>query len=68
MFVGSRMRRRKVDNLAIICELIVQTMWDPQHLKTLQASTACAGIVLIYIYIYWAVCSVVTRVEMLIKN
>jgi hypothetical protein len=30
---------RKADNLAAICEPIVYTMWNPQHLTTLQAST-----------------------------
>jgi hypothetical protein len=42
MFLGSRARPvRRADNLTAICEPIVYTMWDPQHLTTLQASTAC---------------------------
>jgi hypothetical protein len=42
MFVGSRARAvRGADNLAAICEPIVYTMWNPQHLTTLQASMAC---------------------------
>jgi hypothetical protein len=32
---------RKADNLIAICELIVWKMWEPQHLTTLWASTAC---------------------------
>jgi hypothetical protein len=38
MFLGSR-----ADNLAAICEPIVQTVWDPRNLTTLRASTACYG-------------------------
>jgi hypothetical protein len=38
MFLGSRARPvSRADNLASICEPIVYTMWDPQHL------TACYG-------------------------
>jgi hypothetical protein len=41
MFLGSRERPvRRAENLAAICEPIVQAMWDPQHLTTLQASAA----------------------------
>jgi hypothetical protein len=29
------------DNLTAICEPIVQKMWEPQHLTTLWAFTAC---------------------------
>jgi hypothetical protein len=44
MFLSSRERpMRKADNLDAISEPIVWTMWDPQHLTTLQASTACYG-------------------------
>jgi hypothetical protein len=32
---------RKTDNLTAICEPIVKIMWEPQHLTTLWASTAC---------------------------
>jgi hypothetical protein len=31
------------DNLAVICERIVYTMWDTQHLTTLQISAASYG-------------------------
>jgi hypothetical protein len=31
------------DNLTTICEPVVKTMCNPQHLSTLQASTACYG-------------------------
>jgi hypothetical protein len=42
MFLGSRARPvRRADNLATICEPIVQAMWDPQHFTTLWASKAC---------------------------
>jgi hypothetical protein len=42
MFLESKVRLvRKAYNLAVICEPIASTMWDPQHLTTLQASTAC---------------------------
>jgi hypothetical protein len=29
------------DKLTTICEPIVWTMWDPQHLRTVSASTVC---------------------------
>jgi hypothetical protein len=31
----------KVDNLADMCEPIVEKKWDPRRLKTLRVSTAC---------------------------
>jgi hypothetical protein len=34
---------RRADNLAAICEPIFYTMWDPSHLTTILASTACYG-------------------------
>jgi hypothetical protein len=35
MFLGIKSRPvRKADNLTAICEPIVWTMWDPQHLTT----------------------------------
>jgi hypothetical protein len=44
MVLESRARpARKADNLAFIYEPIVWTMWDPQHLTTLWAPTACYG-------------------------
>jgi hypothetical protein len=39
MFLGSKVRPvRGADNLTTIYEPIVWTMWDPQHLTSLQAS------------------------------
>jgi hypothetical protein len=39
MFAGSRAWLvHDADNLATICEKIVYTLWDPQHLAALQAS------------------------------
>jgi hypothetical protein len=36
MFLGNKVRPvRRADNLTAICELIVQTMWDPELLTTL---------------------------------
>jgi hypothetical protein len=36
-FLGRRARpTRNVDSLTVICEPTVKTMWDPQHLTTLQ--------------------------------
>jgi hypothetical protein len=32
---------READYLTAICDPIVYTMWDPQHLPTLEVSTAC---------------------------
>jgi hypothetical protein len=32
---------RKADNLTVICEPIVQKIWEPRRLTTLWASTAC---------------------------
>jgi hypothetical protein len=32
---------RKVDSLTAICEPIVWKLWEPRHLTTLWASTAC---------------------------
>jgi hypothetical protein len=44
VFLGSRARPvRSVDNLTLACEPTVLTMWDPQHLTTLEASTAWYG-------------------------
>jgi hypothetical protein len=42
----------KADNLTAICEPIVQKMWEPQHLTTLWASTACYRPVTLPLYIY----------------
>jgi hypothetical protein len=40
MFLKSGVRPvREADNLTAICEPIVWTMWDIQHLTTLQTST-----------------------------
>jgi hypothetical protein len=44
MFQGSRARPvRMADKFTAVCEPIVQTMWDPRHLTTLQASKASYG-------------------------
>jgi hypothetical protein len=44
MLVGSKVGPvRMVDKHAAICEPIVKTMWDRQHLTILQTSTACYG-------------------------
>jgi hypothetical protein len=44
MFPGSKARPvRRADNFTAICERIVQTLWDPQHLTNLQAYTVCYG-------------------------
>jgi hypothetical protein len=44
MFLGSRaLPVRSADNHTAICEPIVWTMWDPQHLTTLYAYTVCYG-------------------------
>jgi hypothetical protein len=39
--VGKGQPARKADNLPAVCEPIIKKMWEPQHLKTLWASTAC---------------------------
>jgi hypothetical protein len=39
------------DNLTAICELTVWTIWDPQHLATLQTSMACYMIALFILYV-----------------
>jgi hypothetical protein len=44
MFLGSRARPVcKADNICAIYEPNVYKLWDPKHLTTLQASTACYG-------------------------
>jgi hypothetical protein len=55
MFLGSKARLvRRADNLTAICEPIVYTMWDPQHLTTLSASKACYGdSFTFFFYFYW---------------
>jgi hypothetical protein len=42
-FVAPKSSRpvRKSDNLTTICEPIFWKMWEPRHLTTLWASTAC---------------------------
>jgi hypothetical protein len=42
MFVGT-WPMLNADFLTAICEPNVYTMWDPQHLTALYASTACYG-------------------------
>jgi hypothetical protein len=43
---GKKRLALRADNLAAICEPIVEKMWEPQPLATLRASTACRGITL----------------------
>jgi hypothetical protein len=44
MFLGSKeLPARNADNLTAICELNVQTMWDPQHRTNLWVSEAFYG-------------------------
>jgi hypothetical protein len=38
---GKARSARKADSLTTICEPIVSQMWDPRHLTSLWASTAC---------------------------
>jgi hypothetical protein len=38
---GKGLPARKADNLTATCELTVEKMWEPRHLITLWASTAC---------------------------
>jgi hypothetical protein len=42
---------RKADNLTAICEPTVYKMWEPQHLLTIWASTACYRDSFTYFYI-----------------
>jgi hypothetical protein len=44
MFVGSRARPvSETDNLTVIYEPIVYTMWHPRHFKSYGPPTACCG-------------------------
>jgi hypothetical protein len=43
----------KSDNLTAIYEPIVEKMWEPQHLTTLWASTACYRDTFILLYYYF---------------
>jgi predicted transglutaminase-like protease len=53
MFLGSRGRPvRRADNLTAICEPIVQTMWNPQHVTTLWSSRSCYGDSFTLLYFY----------------
>jgi hypothetical protein len=38
---GKGLQARNADNLTAICEPIVYKIWEPRHLRTLWASTAC---------------------------
>jgi hypothetical protein len=42
---------RVADNLTAISEPTIKAMWDPQHLSTLQAYTACYENSVTYLYI-----------------
>jgi hypothetical protein len=51
MFLGSRARpEHRADDAAAICEPVVWTLWDPQHLTTLWTSTACYGLGVTFVY------------------
>jgi hypothetical protein len=42
MFLAIKVRPvRRADDLTAICEPIVRTVWDPQHLISLYTSMAC---------------------------
>jgi hypothetical protein len=42
MFLGSRVQpAHKADSLTAICDLIVYTVWDPQHQTILFSSMVC---------------------------
>jgi hypothetical protein len=49
MFLGSKVQLvRRADNLTIIYELIVYTMWDLQHLTPYRPPRPVKGIALLY--------------------
>jgi hypothetical protein len=53
MFLGGTARPVfKADNLTAICQPIFWTVWDPQHLTALQASTACYGNIFTFFIFY----------------
>jgi hypothetical protein len=49
---GEKRPAHKAENLDVICERIVQKVWDPRRLTTLCASTACYKDSL-YSYFFW---------------
>jgi hypothetical protein len=51
MFSGERAQRTHKADITAICEPIVETRWNPQHLTTLRASTACYGDNFILLYV-----------------
>jgi hypothetical protein len=62
VFLGGKERpARKADSLTVICEPIVQMMWEPRRLTTLWAFTVCyRGNFTFYIFIYLTTLSVST--------
>jgi hypothetical protein len=58
MFLGSRARLvRRADNLTTICEPVLWTVWDPQHLMTQYAPMASYGDSLTFCYNALNVCT-----------
>jgi hypothetical protein len=52
---------RKADDLSTICELIVEIVWDPRHLTTVLASTACKRDSFTFVlYFAWPILNVVS--------
>jgi hypothetical protein len=57
-FWGKARPACKNDNLTAVYEPTVWRIWDPRHLTTLQASTACHGDSLTYYCVVCSVCNV----------
>jgi hypothetical protein len=53
---GKERPARKADNLTVICEPIVQKIWEPRRLTTLWASTACYRDSFAFFYVSFDVC------------
>jgi hypothetical protein len=51
--VKGGLRARKAEILAAICEPTVEKMWEPRHLTTLWASTACYRDSFTFTYIWY---------------
>jgi hypothetical protein len=58
MFLGSKAWSvRRADNLSAICEPIVYTMWDPQHLKPHESPWPVMGIALLFTFALYVLLS-----------